>query len=87
MVTTNSRHTYPVVENILNRECNPVNISIAWVSDITYIKTKEGWFYLTIVLDLGDRKVIGWVLSMTMKAIDSSIVNTESKATNNSGNR
>jgi putative transposase len=72
-VTTDSRHTYPVVENILNREFNPVNISIAWVSDITYIKTKQGWLYLTIVLDLGDRRVIGWALSTTMKAIDTVI--------------
>jgi putative transposase len=39
-VTTDSKHTYPVAENILNRQFNPVNISIAWVSDITYIKTK-----------------------------------------------
>lgn len=69
-VTTDSKHTYPVVENILNRAFNPTNISMAWVSDITYIKTKQGWLYLTIVLDLGDRKVIGWALSTTMKAID-----------------
>lgn len=72
-VTTDSKHTYPVVENILNRQFNPVNISIAWVSDITYIKTKQGWLYLTMVLDLGDRRVIGWSLSTTMKAIDTVI--------------
>jgi transposase InsO family protein len=72
-VTTDSKHTYPVVENILDRAFNPVNISIAWVSDITYIKTKQGWLYLTIVLDLGDRRVIGWALSTTMKAIDTVI--------------
>lgn len=72
-VTTDSKHTYPVVENILNREFNPGNISTAWVSDITYIKTKQGWLYLTIVLDLGDRRVIGWALSTTMKAIDTVI--------------
>ncbi|HVI48142.1 MAG TPA: IS3 family transposase, partial [Chitinophaga sp.] len=72
-VTTDSKHTYPVVENKLNRQFNPVNISIAWVSDITYIKTKQGWLYLTIVLDLGDRQVIGWALSTTMKTIDTII--------------
>lgn len=69
-VTTDSKHAYPVVENILNRAFNPVNINMVWVSDITYIKTKQGWLYLTIVLDLGDRRVIGWSLSTTMKAVD-----------------
>jgi transposase InsO family protein len=72
-VTTDSKHAYPVVENILNRVFNPVNINMVWVSDITYIKTKQGWLYLTIVLDLGDRRVIGWSLSTTMKAIDTVI--------------
>lgn len=72
-VTTDSKHTYPIVENILNRAFNPVNINMVWVSDITYIKTKQGWLYLTIVLDLGDRRVIGWSLSTTMKASDTVI--------------
>jgi len=40
----------------------------AWVSDITYIATKEGWLYLTIVLDLYDQKAIGWALSSIMFA-------------------
>jgi transposase InsO family protein len=38
------------------------------VSDITYIRTNQGWLYLTIILDLGDRKVIGWALSDGLKA-------------------
>ncbi|MCP2028563.1 transposase InsO family protein [Flavobacterium sp. HSC-32F16] len=41
----------------------------AWVSDTTYIRTGEGWAYLTTVIDLFDRKVIGWSLSETLKAI------------------
>lgn len=40
------------------------------MSDITYIRTLTGWLYLTVVLDLADRKVIGWALSETMKAKD-----------------
>lgn len=71
--TTNSKHKYPVVENKLNRAFNPKEIGTAWVSDITYIKTRQGWMYLTIVLDLGDRKIIGWALSKTMKAEDTVI--------------
>jgi len=67
-VTTNSSHKYPVAENILNREFTVKEENKAWVSDITYISTNQGWTYLTTVIDLFDRKVIGWALSDTMKA-------------------
>jgi len=72
-VTTDSEHKYPVVENKLNREFKVEKIATAWVSDITYIKTTQGWLYLTIILDLADRKIIGWSLSSTMKAVDTVI--------------
>lgn len=72
-VTTDSEHKYPVVENKLNRQFKVNKIATAWVSDITYIKTTQGWLYLTIILDLADRKVIGWSLSSTMKATDTVI--------------
>lgn len=72
-VTTDSEHKYPVVENRLNREFKVEKIATAWVSDITYIKTAQGWLYLTIILDLADRKIIGWALSSTMKAVDTVI--------------
>ena len=72
-VTTDSEHTYPVVANKLNRQFKVEKIATAWVSDITYIKTTQGWLYLTIILDLADRKIIGWSLSSTMKAIDTVI--------------
>ena len=67
-VTTDSSHKYPVVENILNREFTVKEENMAWVSDITYIDTREGWLYLTTVIDLFDRQAIGWALSSTMKA-------------------
>jgi transposase InsO family protein len=73
VVTTDSKHHFPVVENRLNRNFNPQTIGKAWVSDITYIKTAQGWLYLTVILDLGDRKVIGWSLSKSLKAIDTTI--------------
>ena len=73
VVTTNSNHKYPIVENKLNREFHARSLGEVWVSDITYIQTKEGWLYLTTVIDLADRKVIGWSLSKTMKACDTSI--------------
>ena len=57
----------------MNREFTTKNPSEVWVSDITYIATKEGWLYLTIILDLWDRKIIGWALSKTMYAKDTVI--------------
>lgn len=67
-VTTDSTHKFLIMENKLKRDFKPGIIGIVWVSDITYIKTGQGWLYLTTVIDLGDRKVIGWALSSTMKA-------------------
>lgn len=72
-VTTNSNHKYPIVTNKLNRSFTTERPSEVWVSDITYISTKEGWLYLTIILDLWDRKIIGWALSKTMYAKDTVI--------------
>jgi putative transposase len=72
-VTTNSSHRYPVVPNRLNREFNPSRPNQSWVSDLTYIWTNEGWLYLTIILDLWDRKVVGWSLSKTMYTKDTTI--------------
>lgn len=71
--TTNSSHRYPVVENYLNQNFQVKNSKEVWASDITYIRTGQGWLYLTTVIDLFDRKVIGWSLSETMKAQDTSI--------------
>ena len=61
-ITTDSKHNYLVVENILDRDLESTKPAQKWVSDITYIRTIEGFLYLTIVLDLYDRKVIGWSL-------------------------
>lgn len=72
-VTTDSNHNYRINANLLDRKFNPQGIAKAWVSDITYIKTAEGWLYLTVIIDLADRKVVGWALSQTMKAKDTII--------------
>lgn len=66
-VTTDSSHKYPVVDNILERAFTVKEENQVWVSDLTYIRTKEGWLYLTTVIDLWDRKVIGWSFSKTLK--------------------
>ena len=58
--TKDSRHTLPVAENLLNRKFNPEVLNQAWASDITYIRTRSGWLYLAVVMDLCSRRVIGW---------------------------
>ena len=73
VTTTDSKHPYPVAENHLNRQFNPIKPGQAWVSDLTYIATGEGWLYLTIIMDLYDRKVVGWALSKSMKASETII--------------
>lgn len=66
-VTTDSRHNYPIVENKLNRQFKVESTGQVWVSDITYIWTSQGWLYLTIIMDLADRKIIGWALSRSLR--------------------
>ena len=81
-VTTDSKHNYLTVNNVLNREFNPKSPSKVWVSDITYIHTKEGFLYLTTVIDLYDRKVIGWSLNDTMST-ENTILSAWRMATRN----
>lgn len=71
--TTDSQHTYSLAENLLNRDFYASDIGEKWVSDLTYIQTGEGWLYLTTVIDLADRKVVGWSLSENMEAKNTTI--------------
>ena len=73
-ITTDTKHNYLTVENVLNRQFTPSLPSKVWVSDITYIHTKEGFLYLTTIIDLYDRKIIGWSLSETMSTQDTILV-------------
>ena len=66
--TTDSKHKYPVAPNVLNREFNVTRPNSAWVVDITYIWTKEGWLYLAAVLDLYSRRIVGWAIEKRMTA-------------------
>ena len=59
-VTTNSVHSFPIAENLLQRRFDVLSPGECWVSDIIYVPTLEGWLYLAITLDLFHRKVIGW---------------------------
>jgi putative transposase len=66
--TTDSKHNLPVAENILDRKFNPSVPNAAWTSDITYVRTRTGWLYLAVVMDLFSRKIVGWAMSPTMPA-------------------
>jgi transposase InsO family protein len=68
--TTDSNHDLPIAENHLNRAFTANSPAKKWVSDLTYIRTKQGWLYLTIVMDLFDRKIIGWAMSDNMTTED-----------------
>jgi putative transposase len=67
-VTTNSKHKKPLFDNVLNRQFTVSGPDQAYVSDITYINTQEGWLYLAVVIDLFSRKVVGWSMGARMKA-------------------
>jgi len=58
--TTNSNHKQPVYENVLDRQFDVDRPDQAYVGDITYIWTQEGWLYLAVIIDLFSRKVVGW---------------------------
>jgi putative transposase len=68
IVTTDSNHNYQVAENLLQRDFSADALFQKWVGDITYIKTASGWTYLTTVINLADRKVVGWSFSNDMTA-------------------
>lgn len=65
-VTTDSDHALPVAANLLNRDFSASAPNRVWSSDITYIDTGEGWLYLSVVLELHSRQVVGWSMKPHM---------------------
>ena len=65
-VTTQSQHDLPVAGNVLNRQFNPGQPDQAWVADMTYVWTVQGWLYLAVVMDLYSRRLVGWCMDSTM---------------------
>jgi transposase InsO family protein len=61
--TTDSNHAMPIAPNTLAREFTVHAPNEVWVTDITYIPTREGWLYLAAILDLFSRRVVGWSMS------------------------
>ena len=54
-----------VADNILDRDFSPAAPNVAWVTDITYIRTHQGWIFLAVVIDLFSRQVVGWAMRST----------------------
>jgi putative transposase len=66
--TTDSKHSLPVAENLLDQNFVADRPDHVWLADITYIPTAEGWLYLAVVLDLFTRKVVGWAMRDHLRA-------------------
>jgi len=66
-VTTDSSHSMPVAENLLDRKFKVSRPNTIWTSDISYVWTCEGWMYLAVVLDLCSRRIVGWSMDRRMK--------------------
>ena len=78
--TTDSKHAFPVAPNMLKRDFTTTAPNEAWVTDITFLWTAEGWLYLAVILDLFSRRVVGWATSqnvdrhLALAALDNAIV-------------
>jgi putative transposase len=67
-VTTDSAHHKPIAAHVLDRRFDDWRVNQAWVADITYVATSEGWLYLACVMDLASRRIVGWSMSDRIKA-------------------
>ncbi len=65
-VTTASRHSLPVADNMLDRAFATSAPNRKWAADSTYVSTHEGWLYLAVVMDLFSRRIIGWSMQVTL---------------------
>jgi putative transposase len=83
--TTQSDHEYPIAPNRLNRAfaVTERTMNQVWVSDLTFVPTREGWLYLAIILDLASRRCIGWAMSeradteLTLAALHMAVVSRQ----------
>jgi putative transposase len=67
-VTTDSGHRKPIAANVLDRRFEGWQVNQAWVADITYVATAEGWLYLAAIMDVASRRIVGWSMSDRIKA-------------------
>ena len=79
VVTTQTDPEHAVMANTLNRDFAPTSMNRVWCADITYISTREGWLYLAVILDGGNRQVVGWSMGnritvrLTLEALQMAI--------------
>lgn len=66
IATTDSKHSYRIADNLLQRNFRTDMPDLVWVTDITYLRSNNGWLYLTTFIDLFSRKVVGWNVSRTL---------------------
>jgi transposase InsO family protein len=66
-LTTDSRHSFTVAPNVLDRNFDVDSPNKTWTADISYVWTFEGWLYLAIIMDLHSRKIVGWAMDKRMK--------------------
>lgn len=66
--TTDSDHPHPIAPNVLDRNFEATAPNQKWACDLTYVFTEEGWLYLSVVIDLFSRRVVGWSMSDELKA-------------------
>lgn len=84
--TTDSNHSLPIADNLLARKFTTVAPNEVWVTDITYLWTREGWLYLSAILDLYSRAVVGWAVSqnidttLCLKALEMAVARRRPKA-------
>jgi len=76
LTSTDSAHALPVAPNVLERDFVAGSANTRWCCDITYVWTREGWLYLSVVLDLFSRRIVGWT---TSASLDRSLVITALK--------
>lgn len=72
VTTTDSNHSHPVAPNLVARRYaieQVARLDRTWASDITYVRTFEGWLYLAVVLDRRSRRVVGWSMSQSLESI------------------
>jgi transposase InsO family protein len=67
VTTTDSKHNLPVAANLLDRQFQVDQPNRVWSTDITYVATAEGWLYLTVVIDLFNRQIVGWAVADHMR--------------------
>lgn len=67
VITTDSAHALPVADNVLDRQFQAAAADTRWAADITYVWTRQGWLYLSVVLDLFSRKAVGWSMQPTLE--------------------